>query len=79
VTEVAEQFDVVSCIGATWIDKIGTSPRSGAPVDDWLRQNPDDPDAGAIDEWNRPGQRSYLSVDRRSLGWGVFVLRNSRS
>jgi hypothetical protein len=150
VTEVAEQFDVVSCIGATWIGNglIGTlelmRPRMkpgglmavGEPylidplpagvsvhgignedwvslagthqrfdeagfdlvemvlsntddwdryaaaqwsaVDEWLRQNPDDPDAGALDEWIRAGQRSYLTVDRRYLGWGVFVLRNSR-
>jgi SAM-dependent methyltransferase len=149
VTEVAEQFDVVSCIGATWIGNglVGTlelmRPRMkpggliavGEPylidplpagvsvhgignedwvslagthqrfeeagfdmvemvlsnaddwdryvaaqwsaVDEWLRQNPDDPDAGALDEWIRAGQRSYLSVDRRYLGWGVFVLRNS--
>ena len=48
-------------------------------VDEWLRQNPHDPDAGALDEWIRAGQRSYLGVDRRYLGWGVFVLRNSRS
>jgi SAM-dependent methyltransferase len=151
VTEVAEQFDVVSCIGATWIGDglIGTlelmRPRMkpggliavGEPywidpvpagmsvlgiadadyaslagtrqrceeagfdivemvlsntddwdryvaaqwstVDEWLRQNPNDPDAGALDEWIRAGQRSYLRVDRRYLGWGVFVLRNSRS
>ena len=150
VTEVAEQFDVVSCIGATWIGNglMGTlelmRPRMktggliavGEPywidplpagmsvlgiadedyvslagthqrfdeagfdmvemvlsntdnwdryvaaqwntVDEWLRQNPDDPDAGALDDWIRAGQRSYLSVDRRYLGWGVFVLRGKR-
>lgn len=44
-------------------------------VDDWLRQNPDDPDSDALDAWFRSGQRSYLNVDRRYLGWGVFVLR----
>jgi SAM-dependent methyltransferase len=151
VTEVAEQFDVVSCIGATWIGKgligtlelmrqrmrrggliavgepylidplpagmsvhgignedwvslVGTHQRfdqagfdlvemvlsntddwdryvaaQWRTVDDWLRQNPDDPDTSALDEWIGAGQRSYLSVDRRYLGWGVFVLRNSRS
>ena len=150
VTDVAEQFDLVSCIGATWIGDglVGTlelmRPRVkpgglivvGEPywidplpagssvlgiadedyvslagthdrcqgagfdlvemvlsntddwdryvasqwrtVDDWLRQNPDDPDADAVDEWIRAGQRSYLSVDRRYLGWGVFVLRSHR-
>jgi SAM-dependent methyltransferase len=47
-------------------------------VDDWLRHNPDAPDAVAVREWIRAGQRSYLSVDRRYLGWGVFVLRSHR-
>jgi SAM-dependent methyltransferase len=150
VTEVAERFDLVSCIGATWIGNglVGTlelmRPRMkpggliavGEPywidqlpagmsvlgiaeedyasladthqrfemagfdlvemvlsnaddwdryvaaqwtaVDDWLRQNPDDPNAAALDEWIRAGQRSYLTVDRRYLGWGVFVLRDKR-
>jgi SAM-dependent methyltransferase len=150
VTEVAEQFDVVSCIGATWIGNglIGTlelmRPRMkpdgliavGEPylidplpagmlvhgigneewvslagthqrceeagfdmvemvlsnaddwdryaaaqwstVDEWLRQHPDDPEADALDEWIRTAQRSYLNVDRRYLGWGVFVLRSKR-
>lgn len=150
VTEVAEQFDVVSCIGATWIGnglagtlellrprvKPGGLIAVGEPywidplpagmsvpgiadedyvslagthercdeagfdlvemvlsntddwdryvasqwrtVDEWLRQNPDDSDADALDQWIRAGQRSYLRVDRRHLGWGVFVLRPKR-
>jgi hypothetical protein len=43
---------------------------------DWLNENPHDPDADALREWIYAGQRSYLSVDRRYLGWGVFVLRD---
>ena len=44
-------------------------------VADWLRANPNDPDATEIRQWIRDGQRSYLAADRRYLGWGVFVLR----
>jgi SAM-dependent methyltransferase len=47
-------------------------------VDDWLTRHPGDPDAPALREWIRAGQRSYLTVDRRYLGWGVFVLRSHR-
>lgn len=47
-------------------------------VDDWLTDHPDDPDAGPLRDWIRAGRRSYLSVDRRHLGWGVFVLRAGR-
>jgi SAM-dependent methyltransferase len=54
-------------VGAQW-----------STVDEWLRKNPHDADAAAIDEWIRAGQRSYLSVERRYLGWGVFVLRSMR-
>jgi SAM-dependent methyltransferase len=150
VAETDEQFDVVSCIGATWIGnglqgtlelmrprmKPGGMVAVGEPywiepppagmsvhdiaeedfvslagthdrcaevgfelvemvlannddwdryvaaqwstVDEWLRQNPNDADAEAIEEWIRAGQRSYLAVDRRYLGWGVFVLRSMR-
>jgi SAM-dependent methyltransferase len=45
-------------------------------VGDWLEANPDDPDAVEIRQWIREGRRSYLAVDRRYLGWGVFVLRS---
>ena len=44
-------------------------------VADWLVANPDDPDAAEIRQWIRDGQRSYLAVDRRYFGWGVFVMR----
>jgi hypothetical protein len=44
-------------------------------VDDFLRANPDDPDAPALREWIRNNRRVYLKYGRRYLGWGVFVLR----
>jgi hypothetical protein len=44
-------------------------------IDDFLRNNPNDPDASALDEWINNNRRAYLKYGRRYLGWGVFVLR----
>jgi hypothetical protein len=44
-------------------------------VSDWLRDNPDDPDAPELREWHRQNQRAYLQYQRRYFGWGVFVMR----
>ena len=44
-------------------------------VNDWLSDNPEESDAGELREWIRAARRSYLGVERRYLGWGVFVLR----
>jgi cyclopropane fatty-acyl-phospholipid synthase-like methyltransferase len=41
----------------------------------WLRDNPDDPEAEAFREWVSRNRRSYLQYGRRYFGWGVFVLR----
>jgi len=47
-------------------------------VDDFLRANPDDSDASALDEWISNNRRVYLKYGRRYLNWGVFVLRLSQ-
>ena len=44
-------------------------------VSDWLRANPDAPDAPELREWIDRAKREYLTYGRRYLGWGVFVLR----
>ena len=44
-------------------------------VSDWLRANPDSPDAPAMREYLVEGRRSHLRYQRRYLGWGVFVTR----
>jgi len=44
-------------------------------VDDWLRENPTDPDARELSAWNDRNRRVYLESERAYLGWGVFVLR----
>ena len=44
-------------------------------VDDFLRANPDDPDAALLSGWISDSRRAYLRYGRRYFGWGVFVLR----
>jgi SAM-dependent methyltransferase len=44
-------------------------------LSNWLRNNPDDPDASSLRKWYKDSQRSYLQFNRRYLGWAVFVLR----
>ena len=41
----------------------------------YLRDNPQDPEAQALYEWNAHSRRVYLQYERDYLGWGVFVLR----
>jgi SAM-dependent methyltransferase len=44
-------------------------------VDDYLRANPDEPEAAELRAWNGKARRSHLEYGRRYLGWGVFVMR----
>lgn len=44
-------------------------------VDDYLRANPQDPEADELRAWNARARRSHLEFGRRYLGWGVFVMR----
>jgi len=46
-------------------------------VDQFLQENPDDPEAAALQRWNAENQRNYLAYGRRYMGWGVFVLRET--
>jgi len=43
----------------------------------WLDTNPDHALAGEVRQGWHDNQRSYLHNARRSLGWGVFVIRPS--
>lgn len=45
-------------------------------INEWVRENPDDPDRDALREVSRTWQRRYLEYGRRYLGWGVFVVRS---
>jgi hypothetical protein len=42
----------------------------------WLREHPDDPEAGELAAWIDHARRSHLEFERRYLGWGVFVLKS---
>ena len=44
-------------------------------VQEWLQEHPDDPDAPAMRVHLDDRRRDHLAWRRRSLGWGVFVLR----
>jgi SAM-dependent methyltransferase len=44
-------------------------------VDQFLLDNPDDPDADELYQWLAHNRRIYLTYGRRYFGWGVFVLR----
>ncbi len=43
-------------------------------VHDHVREHPEDSDADELRAWIAASQRDYLTWQRRSLGWGVFVL-----
>ena len=44
-------------------------------VDNWLRANPDDPEADDLRAWDARWKRVYMDYQREYLGWGVFVTR----
>lgn len=44
-------------------------------VSDWVAANPDDPDAPAVLTERNESRRRYLTHERGTLGWGVFVGR----
>jgi hypothetical protein len=42
-------------------------------LEEWLQQNPDDPDATTIAARHRAGQHDYLAQERGRLGWVMLV------
>jgi SAM-dependent methyltransferase len=44
-------------------------------IEEWLAQNPHDPDAHEIRERHVRARENYLGYERELLGWGVFVGR----
>ncbi len=71
-------FELVEMVSASTDDWDRYVAMQWMTVDGWLASNPDDPEAEALSDWIRVGQRSYLEVERRHLGWAVFVLRTRR-
>jgi SAM-dependent methyltransferase len=71
-TAGAEPLEMVLANPDTW-DRYEAS--QWMTLSNWLRENPNDPDAPAIHDWLAKNRRTYLHYGRRYLGWGVFVLR----
>lgn len=74
-----EGFELVEMVLAdndTW-DRYEASQWKS--VDDWVLNNPDDPNAEEMRTWMGKFRRRYLQYGRRYLGWGVFVLRAKRA
>jgi hypothetical protein len=46
-------------------------------VSTWLAEHPDDPEAPEVRRTRDDARRLYLEYERRYLGWGVFILRNT--
>lgn len=44
-------------------------------VSDHLAAHPDAPDADELRAWSDAARRTYLAHTRRTMGWGVFILR----
>lgn len=47
-------------------------------VDDWIRNNPDNPNTEEMQTWIDEIRRNYLQYGRKYLGSGVFVLREKQ-
>ena len=85
-TSLAGTLDRFESSGFELIEMVAASPddwdryvaMQWKTVDDWLTSNPASPDAEALGEWIRATRRSYLTIERRHLGWAVFVLRIRR-
>ena len=68
----AELVEMVLADGDSW-DRYAASQWWN--VHEWLRANPDSPDAAEMRRYLEDSRRSHLEYQRRYLGWGVFVLR----
>ena len=44
-------------------------------VDRYLAAHPDDPEAADLHAWIADSRRAYLTWQRDSIGWGIFVMR----
>lgn len=71
----AEGFDLVEMVLADGDDWDRYEARHWRTVDEWLRANPDAPEAADLRAWRDESRREYLTYGRRFFGWGVFVLR----
>lgn len=70
-------FELVEMVLASLDDWDRYRASQWMAVADWLAANPDDPEADAMREHRDSDRRRYMAEERRSLGWGVFVLRRA--
>ena len=45
-------------------------------VDEFVRNNPDDPDPPEVEAGIKRDREMYLSWGRKSFGWAIHVIRN---
>jgi SAM-dependent methyltransferase len=67
-----ELVEMVLADGDSWDRYVASQWRT---LSDWLRANPDDPEADDIRAFLDNARTNHLEFGRRYLGWGVFVLR----
>jgi hypothetical protein len=44
-------------------------------LEEWLAENPRDPDASEIRERHQRNRDTYLNLERELLGWAIFIGR----
>ncbi|HEV8063665.1 MAG TPA: hypothetical protein VGP46_02480, partial [Acidimicrobiales bacterium] len=83
--DLAGTLDVFEAAGVDLVEMVLTSDhdwdRYAASqwlnVADWLLAHPDDPDAADVRAERDESRRRYLSEERDTLRWGIFVGRQS--
>ena len=43
--------------------------------DEYIRQNPDDPDLPEFKKWLEDGREQYLRWERDAMGWAIYLFR----
>jgi SAM-dependent methyltransferase len=71
----AAGLDVVTIVASSEDDWDTYESLHWRAVDDWIRANPDDAQAGEFDRRNHDLRERYLRVGRELLGWAIFVGR----
>jgi len=68
-------YELVETVRASDDDWDRYEAKQWKTVDEYLRNNPDDPDRDALYRWIDDNRSTYLEYGRKYLGWGVFVFR----
>lgn len=68
----AELVEMVLADGDSWDRYVAAQWWT---LERWLLAHPDDPDAPSVRQQLKDSRASYVTYQRRYLGWGVFALR----